>query len=123
MGSTVIQTAAIIITPASIIVVVIIIIITPTSTTSGTREPGAHGSVIFQTLFWLPITLMPCRVSQLDGVIQHIRITIERLWVGIARHNGIRAQEPSQLGRIETGLIVIDAQPCHLALPGVQLIG
>src|SRR5215208_3004611 len=101
MGSTVIQTAAIIITPASIIVVVIIIIITPTSTTSGTREPGAHGSVIFQTLFRLSITLMSGRVSQLDGVIQHIRITIERLWVGIARHNGIRAQETVNIRRTQ----------------------
>ena len=65
---------------------------------------------------------MSCWVNVSRRIVSDISETIEILWVCHARHNRIRAQEPSQLGRIESSIEVIDAQASHFSLSGEQAI-
>ena len=66
---------------------------------------------------------MSCRICIFQRIIDHIRIPVQVLWIGIAWHNGIRAQESAQPRRVEPCAVVINPQPCDLALTGEELIG
>ena len=65
---------------------------------------------------------MSCWINIPHGIIPHVRIAIEVLWVRGVRHDGVRAEEASQFGREESCPVVIDSQSRHLALTGKQLI-
>ena len=38
-------------------------------------------------------------INIFHGVISYIRVTVQVLWVGIARHNGVRAEEAVNIRR------------------------
>jgi len=65
---------------------------------------------------------MPGGINISQGIIPHVREAIQTLRIAISRHKGIRTQESSQLGRIESSIEVIDSQARHLALTGEQAI-
>ena len=49
---------------------------------------------------------MPCWIQIFYGVVEHIAVAIERLWVGRPRHNGIRTEEAPKLRIIPSGIII-----------------
>ncbi len=66
---------------------------------------------------------MPGGIRVPHGIIRHIREAIEALRVRESRHQRIRAQEATEFGRIESCIIVINAQLRDVTLTGVQAVG
>ena len=65
---------------------------------------------------------MSSGISISQRIIERIAHAIQVLRIGIARHDGIRTQEPPQLGRIKSCIEMIDAQACHFSLSREQPI-
>lgn len=59
---------------------------------------------------------MPAGIGIPQGIVPHIRVAIVILRVERIRHEAVRAEEASQLGRIESRLVMVDSQASDLTL-------
>ena len=61
---------------------------------------------------------MPARVGEPHGIVQHIRITIERLRIGRIRHNRVRLDEAADEGIVPSGIVKVQANGRFMILTG-----
>lgn len=60
---------------------------------------------------------MPARIDVVQRPIAHIRVAIQRLRIPCLRHDGIRAEEAAQRGRVESRAVIIQAPQRDALLP------